>query len=194
MPVRFLRGNFTPAPETDVTRRGSYELYQTGSEFSSGVETPDQTISFQSQLSGSGLPDLNSMMFQSPDPFSYNYSQITATQPTTYVGRRQGASDKIKQNSSSPESLFGASVSGGSSNPYDSLEVQLFGPLPPYLLQGQPQVPEGVTPDTAGRDIQMIPSSGTQANFMGATSGTIGIDGFFGDQWDEMLLPSQDDP
>ncbi|KAG0639487.1 hypothetical protein HOY80DRAFT_886223 [Tuber brumale] len=108
------------------------------------------------------------------------------------IERPQGAPDKIDHSSSSPENRFDASGSGGSSNPYDSLEVQLFGPLPQYLLQGQPQLPEGTCPDTAGQDIRMIASSGTQPNFMGVTSGAIGLDGFFGDQWGEMLLPRQD--
>ena len=123
-----------------------------------------------------------------------NYSQIHAPHSTTYLERRQGAPDKIDHSSSSPESSLGAPSSGGSSNPYDSLDVQLFGPLPHYLLQGQPQAPEGASPGAAGQDIRMIPSSGTQPNFMGVTSGANGLDGFFGDEWDEILLPRQENP
>lgn len=194
MPLQPQRGNSTPTQDPNAARRGSYELYHTSSDFSSGVETPDQIIPFQSQLSGNGLLDLDSMMFQSPDPFGYNYSQIHAPHSTTYLERRQGAPAKIEHSSSSPESRFGASGSGGSSNPYDSLEVQLFGPLPPYLLQGQPQAPEGTSPGAAGQDVRMITSSSAQPNFMGVTSGTNGLDGFFGDEWDEILLPRQDNP
>lgn len=195
MPLQPQRGNPTPTQDPDVARRGSYEPYHTSSGFSSGVETPDQIMPFQSQLSGNGLLDLDSMMFQSPDPFSYNYSQIHAPHSTTYLERRQGAPEKIEHSSSSPESRFGATSSGGSSNPYDSLEVQLFGPLPPYLLQSQSQAPEGTSPGAAGQDVRMITSSSsTQPNFMGVTSGANGLDGFFGDEWDEILLPRQENP
>jgi hypothetical protein len=77
----------------------------------------------------SGLPDLGAMMFPSGDPFAY------PNQPMTEF-------DNIKQEnigsmkSSRAPPMF---LSNGTSGPgiYDDLEGQLFGPLPPYLLQGQ---------------------------------------------------------
>ncbi|PWW73420.1 hypothetical protein C7212DRAFT_334103 [Tuber magnatum] len=46
-----------------------------------------------------------------------------APHSATYLERPQGTPGKIDHSSSSPESRFRASGSGGSSNPYDSLEA-----------------------------------------------------------------------
>lgn len=105
-----------------------------------------------------------------------------------------------QDNSSSPESIFGAGGSQG--NPYDSLEVQLFGPLPPYLLQGQPEsIPAGRVVEGNERpgmqplganssNRPMLNSMATQF-MVGNAAGSMNLDNFFGEEyeWDDMLLP-----
>ncbi len=46
--------------------------------------------------------------------------------------------DQISPNNPNLSPMFLPS-NGGNNTGYDSLEVQLFGPLPPYLMQGQQQ-------------------------------------------------------
>lgn len=105
-------------------------------------------------------------------------------------------------NASSPESIFGASGSQG--NPYDSLEVQLFGPLPPYLLQGQPEpIPAeaategserpGMQPLGANGSNRAMPNTMPGQSFMGNAAGAMNLDSFFGDEfpWDDLLLQQQ---
>lgn len=76
------------------------------------------------------LPDLSAMMFPSADPFAY------PNQPMMEI-------ENIKQenlggidNPSQVPSMFLSNSSSGSGM-YDDLEGQLFGPIPPYLMQGQ---------------------------------------------------------
>lgn len=165
-------------------------------EFPSAHTTPDpqQPLPFQAHLSSSGLPDLNALMFPSPDPFNYNYAHPLSQQQYPKPERAQ------PENASSPESIFGASGSQG--GPYDSLEVQLFGPLPPYLLQGQtePVPAEGAVgvserpnlqPLGANGNNRAMPNSIPGQSFMsGTTAGAMNLDSFFGDEyeWDDMLL------
>ncbi|RPB15373.1 hypothetical protein P167DRAFT_551998 [Morchella conica CCBAS932] len=183
----------TQTPE-DLNRRSSYEVFTTAETFPSTHSTPDpQPVSFQAHLSGSGLPDLNALMFPSPDPFNYNYAHTMGQQQYTKTERMQ------QDSPSSPESMFGANGSQG--NPYDSLEVQLFGPLPPYLLQGQPQSVSSDVPTTGGErptqhievgDSRPVPNSGIpgQAFMSGTAGGAMNLDSFFGDEyeWDDVLM------
>lgn len=203
-PQRKSTLNQTP---DDPSRRGAYEVYTT-TVFPPTQATPDtqQPLPFQAHLSGSGLPDLNALMFPSPD--TYNYAQALGQRQQQYPKQEYPKQEYPKQpdamqqgNSSSPESIFGASGSQG--NPYDSLEVQLFGPLPPYLLQGQAEtIPTGrategsdrpgIQPLVTNGNNRTIPTSMTGQNFMVGNPGAMNLDSFFGEEyeWDDMLLPS----
>ena len=67
------------------------------------------------------------MMFPSNDPFAY------PNQPMMELDNMQ--QDQKAQNPfMSPQNMY---MSNGNNGPYDNLEGQLFGPLPPYLTQGQ---------------------------------------------------------
>ncbi|KAM3070325.1 Gypsy retrotransposon integrase-like protein 1 [Clarireedia jacksonii] len=73
------------------------------------------------------IPYLSAMMFPSTDPFAYpNQAMIE------FDAQKQGAQDSTPSNPR-PQNMYVANGSGM----YDDLEGQLFGPLPPYLIQGQ---------------------------------------------------------
>ena len=132
---------------------------------------PQQPYDMQSFASTTALPDLSAMMFPSADPFAY------PVQPMMEF-------DNIKQedtgNISQPNYL--------SNGPglYDDLEGQLFGPIPPYLMQGQPnfdisQMDVGMSelaPQEVGYHTGITPN--VEMNFDGIFSGE-------GDEWNSML-------
>lgn len=132
----------------------------------------------------SAISDLNVMMFPSADPFAY------PNQPLMEF-------DNVKQeNISTGQGPQGQRIylSNGVNGPglYDDLEGQLFGPLPPYLMQGQPNYDLQGHMDTTnsivgGLDPQeMIYPTGVTAN--GEMPGN--FDGIFsgdGDEWSSML-------
>ncbi|KAL7268949.1 Gypsy retrotransposon integrase-like protein 1 [Rhizina undulata] len=188
-PIQIHRTNFNPTQDP-MNRRSSYELYMNAGYISSigpSDQQQQQPMSFQAQLSGNGLPDLNTMMFPSSDPYNYANPQN--------MGQQQFKQEQDQDNTPSPESMFGR----GNGNPYDSLEVQLFGPLPPYLLQGQHHQMgnEGTGGGMGGGPQNMntdgetgsISSSIQGQNLMASVGGgNINLEGFFGDEWDEMLM------
>lgn len=183
LPLR--QGSIVQPQGHSAARRDSYEPYP-NSGFSSGVGTPDQqNMSYQSQLS-----NFNSMMYPSPESLNYNYQQNipSKTPASAYLEPRQ-QSNRIDHSPPSPEGMFGP-PSNGNGNPYDSLEVHLFAPLPPHLLQGHPQIQNG-TSSSMTQNIQIPSSGGEENSFMGAGGGggSINLDGFFGDEWDEILVP-----
>ena len=72
---------------------------------------------------------------------------------------------------------------------YDDLEGQLFGPIPPYLMQGQPNFDVGAV---AQMDTGMSGLNPQQMNFQtGVTpNGEINFDGIFSgdsDDWGNMM-------
>jgi hypothetical protein len=158
----------------DLSRKNSYGVYPT-SELTSTNTTPgsQQPLPFQTHLSGSGLPDLNALMFPSPDPFNYNYAH-PLSQQQQYLKQ-----ERVRQE-----------------------EVQLFSPLPPYLLQGQtePISAEGaagvserpnIQPLGAGGNNRAMPNSMPEQSFIsGNAAGAMNLDSFFGDEyeWEQMLL------
>ncbi|KAE8451957.1 hypothetical protein EG329_002121 [Mollisiaceae sp. DMI_Dod_QoI] len=75
------------------------------------------------------VPDLSAMMFPSADPFAY------PNQPMTAFDNMKQESIGLMNNSQMPHMFVpNGTPTGGR---YDDLEGQLFGPLPPYLTQGQ---------------------------------------------------------
>lgn len=193
--------NLSQTPD-GPNRKSSYEVYTT-TVFPPTQPAPDtQPLPFQAHLSSSGLPDLNALMFPSPDTCNYNYTQPLGQRQQQYPKQQFPKQPESMQqdSSSSPESIFGAGGSQG--NPYDSLEVQLFGPLPPYLLQGQTEsIPAervveggerpGMQPLGANSSNRAIPHSMPGQFVVGNTAGTMDLGSFFGEEyeWDDMLLP-----
>jgi hypothetical protein len=143
---------------------------------STGNSIQQQQYNLQQQFGvNNALPDLSAMMFPSADPFAY------PNQPMMEF-------DNIKQEN------IGGSIPNGQHLPnnytpgvYDDLEGQIFGPIPPYLMQGQPNFDVGSQMDTG------IPGvNPQQMNFqIGFTpNGEMNFDGIFsgdGDDWAQMM-------
>jgi hypothetical protein len=83
----------------------------------------------QSFTPNDGFPDLSAMMFPSGDPFAY------PNQPMTEFDNIKQENIADVRNSPAAPAFLSNGTSG--SGIYDDLEGQLFGPLPPYLMQGQ---------------------------------------------------------
>ncbi|KAI9738136.1 MAG: hypothetical protein M1818_005565 [Claussenomyces sp. TS43310] len=114
---------------------------QQGNQQQSG---PQQGQHQQHPLAGDDtIPDLAAMMFPSEDPFAY------PNQPMMEFDSRQQKHESMNNFLDGPAgstaNLFLSNGGGGAatapppppSNPYDTLEGQLFGPLPPYIMQNQ---------------------------------------------------------
>lgn len=81
----------------------------------------------QLAINTNGLPDLSAMMFPSADPFAY------PNQPMMELENVKQESQARLDISQAPPIFLPDGTDGGI---YDDLEGQLFGPLPPYLMQG----------------------------------------------------------
>jgi len=73
------------------------------------------------------IPYLSAMMFPSTDPFAY------PNQPMMEFDAQKQEAQNSTPSDSRPQSMY----MGNGSGMYDNLEGQLFGPLPPYLIEGQ---------------------------------------------------------
>ena len=116
-------------------------------------------------------------MFPSADPFAY------PNQPMMEF-------DNIKQENISSSILNSPQSNNFANGPgiYDDLEGQLFGPIPPYLMQGQANF------DMGGQmDIGISGLNPQEMNFQtGITpNGEMNFDGIFtgdGDEWGSMMV------
>ena len=78
-------------------------------------------------MAGSGLFDLSSMMFSPTDPFAY------PNQPMTALENRQVPKQEYPYN----PNIYDQPPNSSTSPPFENLGAQLFGPMPPYIMQGQ---------------------------------------------------------
>ncbi|MCJ1384814.1 hypothetical protein MMC17_007932 [Xylographa soralifera] len=171
--------NSSPLAETQ--RRSSHDIYPSSSSGQAGVMTPDSPVSSGLSFSSaqtpftmqqgfsipSALPDLSAMMFPSTDPFAY------PNQPMTTLENRQST----KQENYDPNGLYNSTLNNAQ---YENPEVQLFGPLPPYLMGGHhPGIMQGLGPqiDMSGAGVDW--SAQQQP---GRTHG-MNMDEIFGEEW-----------
>lgn len=118
------------------------------------------------------IPDLSAMMFPSTDPFAY------PNQPMMKF-------DNIKEENvgNMPQPHY--TSNGAQPGMYDDLEGQLFGPIPPYLMQGQPNF------DLSGQTASGISGLNPQEmNYQTTPNGDTNFEGLFsgdGDEWTNML-------
>lgn len=78
----------------------------------------------------STLPDLSAMMFPSEDPFAY------PNQPMMEFDNFKREPMEMMSGSPAPQ-IYMQNPNPNHQGMYDDLEGQLFGPIPPYLAQGQ---------------------------------------------------------
>jgi len=150
---------------------------------------------------GSGLLDLSAMMFPSADPFAYPIQPMT-TLENRHPQFSASLSPNVKSESPFPGILGreggGQSVFERAGGGYDMSGVQLYGPLPPYLMQGQhpgmgmPDGGGGVGVVTSGGEGMMMGDEGWgtgqgggQEGRSGLTPGvgTAGMEELFGEDW-----------
>lgn len=78
------------------------------------------------------MADVSAMMFSSNDPFAYPNQPITTLDNGSFVKQEREFQTEI-----CPQNMYSAAMPPVNNTPYDNLEVQLMGPFPPYLMQGQ---------------------------------------------------------
>lgn len=204
VPARQAGGSFEtprnyPAPSrSDQNLRQHFQDLVSSTPMST-VGTPDSSstgsmqpsqYNFQSISNPDGIPDLGAMMFPSGDPFAY------PNQPMFEIENRQ-----LQQQQQKPNNI-GISLDGmqnmymdpsGVASPFDNLEGQLFGPLPPYLVQGQPGYDMA---QIGGRMPSMDPGMNNMGGHSGLTPGVgVGFNGNIFDgnaeEWNNMLASQE---
>jgi len=141
--ISTLRQHIFPTSDNGY-RRSSHDIYTPTD--SMDVRTPDsanssipssatqqQRFEVPQSFDESGLPDLSAMMFPSADPFAYPNQPMITLENRHY---KQENPPFIPPNAQNNRTFFPSGSPPNPSTPYDSLEVQPFGPLPPYIMQG----------------------------------------------------------
>ncbi|KAI9872540.1 MAG: hypothetical protein M1830_001505 [Pleopsidium flavum] len=141
--ISTLRQNLNPTFDNGYSR-SSHDIYTPTDNMD--MPTPDsanssipssaaqqQQFGFPQSLDGSGLPDLSAMMFPSADPFAYPNQPMITLENRQYKQENPPFSPSNAQNN---RIFYPSGSPPNPSTPYDSLEVQPFGPLPPYTMQG----------------------------------------------------------
>lgn len=145
---------------------------------------PPAHMAVQQQPNHNSLPQLNSIMFPSTDPFAYPNNPMTFLEDQPL---KRELSDHTLDNA-----MF-MPPDRASNEPYGNTNVQMFGALPSYLMQGQPPGPAVATPSWAANHPRFNPSGnshGSQELFVppittGAMAqGGFSLDEMFGyDEW-----------
>ncbi|KAI5804462.1 fungal-specific transcription factor domain-containing protein [Geopyxis carbonaria] len=181
-PPQLFQTKFPPNSER-INRRSSYEYSLKTESGSHKPPTTQDPNTFQAHLSGSGLPDLNAMMFPSQDPFPYQPAPNGMGPTVSYCRAESSPSDL-------PSPVF--APGGVASNPFGSLEGNLLGPLPPYLLQGQqPMMHDGYGSGPASQRHQGAtsgPEQGSMGQYLMGNGTEAMLPDFFRDDWDEVLM------
>ncbi|TKA62341.1 hypothetical protein B0A49_10847 [Cryomyces minteri] len=146
------------------------------------------------------LPDLSAMMFPSEDPFAYPNAPMTTFENNQFDKNNPfynfnlGVSTNERDTDSSKDIYMPPPSASGSEG--ENLDVQLFGPLPPYMMRtqqsglGLQQNPMGMGASDTGNNF--IPTSVDwtgQQNMR--TSGLPGMnldDIFGGEEWNRILM------
>lgn len=166
---------------TDISNAGTPDSSSTGQSF-------QPPLNFQQPyLENSNLPDMGAMMFPSADPFAY------PNQPMIEFDNQQqknGMVNSYMDGSSGPSNMFLSNGTAPQPNLYDNLEGQLFGPLPPYLMQNQSNIDmgnmdmnmiSGMTPQDINRQRgTFTPTAGQGLNFEDIFAGT-------NEEWGNMM-------
>ena len=114
---------------------GSYDPYSPThtnmQNLDSASATPSSSTSFTSGLNhpfSADLPDFSAMMFPSADPLAYPNQPMTTLEDQNFA----------RQDNNFNHSLFDPNnPTPATASSYEAIDAQLFGPMPPYLMQGQ---------------------------------------------------------
>ncbi|TAQ86487.1 hypothetical protein B7494_g5184 [Chlorociboria aeruginascens] len=180
--------HFNKSPLSNLNLRHSFQdlltpdMSATGTPDSSSTSSVQQVPHGMSPLGANNtIPDLSAMMFPSGDPFAY------PNQPMMEL-------ENIKQeNQPNVHPMF---LSNGASGLglFDDVEGQLFGPLPPYLMQGQQNF-ETQTQLDANNLMPGLSNPEFEYQSGLAPNAELNFDGIFsgdGDEWNNMITdPSE---
>ena len=173
----------------DYTSPTEMSVVGTPDSSSTGSHSMQQQYPANQQFGiGNAIPDLNAMMFPSADPFAYPNQPMmefdNIKRETMDMGTpSQGAAMYLQGNL-------------GEQGIYDNLEGQLFGPLPPYLAQGQQNFEyQAAQIDGSGGSNMMGFLGPQQGGFNPGGAGMIpsndmNFDGIFtgeGEEWGELM-------
>lgn len=129
-----------------------------------------------------GLPDLSAMMFPSADPFAY------PNQPMIELENVKQENFGGMNNNQAHAMYIPNSNNNNGLGMYDDLEGQLFGPIPPYLMQGQQ--PYDMPGQLDPRSNLMQGQNQNMSYHSGLTPGNeMNFDGIFsgdGEEWSNM--------
>lgn len=139
---------YPPSAGLESTFRQPFSDTVSPSEISAGGTTPDSGgpgngqrpgFEFQgySNIPDGTLPDLSAMMFPSADPFAYPNQALMEFDNLQPKDEHRG---NLVNETRHPLYM---SNGGLPVNGFDNLDGQLLGPLPPYLMQDQPNVEMG---------------------------------------------------
>lgn len=114
---------------------------QSKAESSSRTPTTDAwSASGTNQPLSAGLPDLGTVMFPTTDPLAYPNQPLSILEDHNFSTQGDLLAQNIYNAGTAPNTTGGV---------YEPMDAQLFGPMPPYLMQGQ----------QSGLDFQPVGSS-----------------------------------
>ena len=182
-------GRFQINTLSDPNLRHSFHELMSPTDLST-ISTPDSGSTTNSlhqpqqnlQQFGStdGLPDLSAMMFPSEDPFAYPNQPMME-----FENQKQESFANILNDSRVPP-MF---LSNGATPVFDDLEGQLFGPLPPYFMQGQQNF-DIATSLEGGHGMMGLSNQDANIHTGMTPNADMHFDGIFsgdGDEWSSML-------
>ncbi|KAI5853454.1 fungal-specific transcription factor domain-containing protein [Tricharina praecox] len=175
----------TPISPTEASKRLSTPPNVFGTKFtvSPDPQPPTTSMGFQTTMAGSGMPDLTSMMFPTNDLFSFvPHNMVPAVQQHT---------TKDEQTNQINSPVYPTAPNG---NQFGSLEGNILGPLPPYLLQGQQPLMGDYLGSGTQSQGQRMDGNGIDTSMSGqffmsnGGGGDTMVPDFFRDDWDDTLM------
>ncbi|KAJ6259442.1 hypothetical protein Dda_5079 [Drechslerella dactyloides] len=177
----FRSGPGTPATATPISlpdaaaRRSSSDHLSFKAEMVSPapmIEGQERKHSLQQHLGGfTGMPDLNALMFPASNAFAYGSQAMMFDVPMPTENAGDSAAALGNREGQMNPAGSGQRRSFGTGSPsFDNVEVQLYGPLPPYIYSMENQNHQGFgTPGAAsyaGMSIPVTAASGLEPDGM----------------------------
>ncbi|MCJ1479485.1 hypothetical protein MMC13_008171 [Lambiella insularis] len=178
---------YISSPLIDNKQQNSQDPYTPSASDQAGTMTPESNASssipyssgihpygaHQGFSSTGGFPDFSAMMFPSNDPFAYPNQPMTMLE-TGQFGKKENNIDHNDTNN-----IYSGNPTTSNAH-YENFGIELFGPLPPYLMGGQQ--PNMTIPNT-DREMDMRGSSEWDLPPQVRGRG-LNMDGMYGDGWE----------